>query len=787
MKPGRLIGAGALLAVIAVGAAWLLPSDSYLLLPDSAKPLAKLVKVEGEKPHPPGGIYYVDVVIRQASLLEELASFARPDGADLVPKQALVPPGSTFGERLRQNLQQMARDAFPINGTDYIEFYVGNAKQASIFYRSAFGFQLVGYRGPETGVRDRASYLLQQDKIRIVLTSPLGPEGPIAAHVNKHGDGVRDLAFWVDDARDAWKTAVDRGATSVHDPKEFKDEHGTIVVAAIATYGDTIHSLVERRNYKGLFMPGFRAETPALQAKPVGLKYVDHCVGNVELGKMNEWVAFYERVLGFFNLLTFDDKDISTEYSSLMSKVMSNGNGRIKFPINEPAAGKKKSQIEEYLDFYRGPGVQHIAGRDGRHHQDRDGIAIARRRVPRDADVVLREFAGARREDRRAARSARETRHSRGPRRRRVPAADLHEARAGPADAVLRDHSAKGRQELRQGQFQGAVRGHRARTRAAGKSLMPFYHTLGSIPRKRHTVFRRPDGGLYAEELMGHEGFIGNASLLYHVHPPTTVKSARRVAEIRWEADDTTSLRHRHFRTAKAKKGGSATLDRTLLMFNDDIGMLYVEPDKIDAHFYRNSQADEVVYVVEGTGVLETQFGELPYISGDYVVVHRNILHRWRLDAGDGRDQAARVREPRTRAVAQAVSQRVRPVARGRAVQRARHSPSRDARAEGREGRLPGARQAVQRDQRAHARPSSVRCRGLGRLLLPVGSCALPCTMAQAVCWASSRLSPALTPAEARASMNSNTKAGAAPEMAEKAGNRCSGTRLTVPTAANSL
>ncbi len=252
-------------------------------------------------------------------------------------------------------------DTFPINGTDYIEFYVGNAKQASLFYQTAFGYELVAYRGPETGVRDRVSYLLQQDKIRLLLTSPLGPEGPIAAHVNRHGDGVRDLAFWVDDCRDAWAKAVERGATSVQEPTVLSDADGEIVTAAIATYGETIHSLVERKNYRGLFMPGFRAASSPVPVRPVGLKYVDHCVGNVELGKMNEWVAFYERVLGFFNLLTFDDKDISTEYSSLMSKVMSNGNGRIKFPINEPASGKKKSQIEEYLDFYRGPGVQHIA------------------------------------------------------------------------------------------------------------------------------------------------------------------------------------------------------------------------------------------------------------------------------------------------------------------------------------------------------------------------------------------------------------------------------------------
>ncbi len=254
-----------------------------------------------------------------------------------------------------------AHDTFPINGTDYIEFYVGNAKQASLYYQNAFGYELVAYRGPETGVRDRASYLLSQDKIRFMITSPLGPEGPIAAHIAKHGDGVRDLAFWVDDCRDAWAKAVERGATSVQEPTVIADKDGEIVIAAIATYGDTIHSLVERKNYKGAFMPGFRAAKSAVAIKPVGLKYVDHCVGNVELGKMNEWVGFYERVLGFFNLLTFDDKDISTEYSSLMSKVMSNGNGRIKFPINEPASGKKKSQIDEYLDFYRGPGVQHIA------------------------------------------------------------------------------------------------------------------------------------------------------------------------------------------------------------------------------------------------------------------------------------------------------------------------------------------------------------------------------------------------------------------------------------------
>ncbi len=254
-----------------------------------------------------------------------------------------------------------AHDTFPINGTDYIEFYVGNAKQAAHYYQSAFGFQLRGYRGPETGTRDRASYLLVQSKIRLVLTSPLGPDGEIAEHVRKHGDGVRDIALWVDDARDAFEKAVERGAKPAYEPKVIRDDDGEVTIAAIRIYGDTSHSLVERRNYRGVFLPGFQKRDPLYQARETGLLHVDHCVGNVELGKMNVWVKFYEQVMGFKNLISFDDEDISTEYSSLMSKVMANGNERIKFPINEPAVGKKKSQIEEYLDFYGGPGVQHLA------------------------------------------------------------------------------------------------------------------------------------------------------------------------------------------------------------------------------------------------------------------------------------------------------------------------------------------------------------------------------------------------------------------------------------------
>ena len=254
-----------------------------------------------------------------------------------------------------------ATDTFPINGTDYIEFYVGNAKQAAQYYRSAFGFQLLAYRGPETGTRDRASYLVVQNKVRLILTSAITPDGPIADHVFRHGDGVRDIALWVDDAREAFRLAVERGAKPVQEPQVLRDDHGEVVIAAIQTYGDTIHSLVQRSGYDGPFMPGFQPVTSRYNPPPVGLLHVDHCVGNVELGKMNTWVKFYEDVMGFRNLISFDDKDISTEYSSLMSKVVASGNDRIKFPINEPAAGKKKSQIDEYLEFYRGPGVQHLA------------------------------------------------------------------------------------------------------------------------------------------------------------------------------------------------------------------------------------------------------------------------------------------------------------------------------------------------------------------------------------------------------------------------------------------
>jgi len=253
-------------------------------------------------------------------------------------------------------------DFLPLNGTDYVEFYVGNARQAAYYYRSAFGMTLVAYSGPETGTHDRASYVVQQNKVRFVLTTPLETDHAIAEHIQRHGDGVRDIALWVDDAESAYRETTARGAKGVRQPEMLRDEHGEVRISAIAAYGDTIHSFIERRRYLGIFLPGYIAVNgPDLVARPVGLNYIDHMVGNVGWGEMNRWVEFYQNVMGFRLYQHFDDQDISTEYSALMSKVMANGNGRVKFPINEPAVGRKKSQIEEYLEFYKGPGVQHIA------------------------------------------------------------------------------------------------------------------------------------------------------------------------------------------------------------------------------------------------------------------------------------------------------------------------------------------------------------------------------------------------------------------------------------------
>ena len=255
----------------------------------------------------------------------------------------------------------VAQDTMPLLGTDHIEFYVGNAKQAAHYYQTAFGFELVAYRGPETGHRETCSYVLQQEKIRLVLTAALHPDHEVAKHALEHGDGVKVLALWVDDAEHAYRTAVERGAEPAFEPYTISDEHGEVKLSGIKTYGETIHTFVERKNYRGAFMPGFQPRKSPMKVTPTGIKFVDHCVGNVGWGEMNKWTEFYQQVMGFKLLITFDDKDISTEYTALMSKVVSNGNGYVKFPINEPAEGRKKSQIEEYLDFYRSAGVQHIA------------------------------------------------------------------------------------------------------------------------------------------------------------------------------------------------------------------------------------------------------------------------------------------------------------------------------------------------------------------------------------------------------------------------------------------
>jgi 4-hydroxyphenylpyruvate dioxygenase len=254
-----------------------------------------------------------------------------------------------------------AEDFLPLLGTDFVELYVGNAKQAAFYYQQAWGFEPVAYSGLETGRKECVSYVMQQDKIRLVLTSPLKPDGDINAHINKHGDGVKIVALWVDDARKSYIETTNRGAKSYVEPYVLEDGNGSVVISGIHTYGETVHLFIERKNYSGDFLPGYIPYTPKFKVEPTGLKFIDHMVGNVGWNEMNKWCKFYADVMGFAQLVSFDDKDISTDFTALMSKVMSNGNGRIKFPINEPAEGKKKSQIEEYIDFYNGAGVQHIA------------------------------------------------------------------------------------------------------------------------------------------------------------------------------------------------------------------------------------------------------------------------------------------------------------------------------------------------------------------------------------------------------------------------------------------
>ncbi len=363
----------------------------------------------------------------------------------------------------------MNQNPLRLKSIHHVEFWVGNARQAVVLLPQGFGFSQAAYAGLETGLRDQTSYLLTQGKIRFVLTTPLSPEHPAAEHLKCHGDGVRDIAFHVDDADRAFEEAVRRGASVAVEPHDLADDHGAMRHAAIHTYGDTLHSFLSYQDYRGPFLPGFVEKR--VPGEDIGLLRVDHMVGNVELGRMNEWADWYNKVLGFDRFISFDDKDISTEYSALMSIVMADDSQAIKFPLNEPAPGKKKSQIDEYLEFYRGPGVQHVA----LLVQD---IASTVTRL-RDNGVeflagprqLLRRPAVARRRDRRVDRHAAAARRARGPRRGRLPAAALHAARPGPPDAVLRDHRAQGQPRLRQGQLPGAVRGDRARAGAQGEPL----------------------------------------------------------------------------------------------------------------------------------------------------------------------------------------------------------------------------------------------------------------------------------------------------------------------------
>ncbi|MEN9973749.1 MAG: hypothetical protein RIS20_2096 [Bacteroidota bacterium] len=260
-----------------------------------------------------------------------------------------------------EKLFSEAEDFLPLLGTDYVELYVGNAKQSALYYKTAFGFQSEAYAGLETGLKDHVSYVLKQDKIRLVLTTPLTSDSPINEHLQKHGDGVKVIALWVEDATKAFEETTKRGARPFMEPTIEEDENGQVIRSGIYTYGETVHIFVERKNYQGIFLPGYRKWESHYNPEPTGLKFIDHMVGNVDWNEMNTWCEFYKKVMGFAQIISFDDNDISTEYTALMSKVMSNGNGRIKFPINEPAEGKKKSQIEEYIDFYNGAGVQHIA------------------------------------------------------------------------------------------------------------------------------------------------------------------------------------------------------------------------------------------------------------------------------------------------------------------------------------------------------------------------------------------------------------------------------------------
>ena len=365
------------------------------------------------------------------------------------------------------------QDFLSLKGVDYLEFYVGNARQAAYYYRCAFGMTAVAYRGPETGERECASYVLEQDRIRFVFTSSLQPDHPVAEHARFHGDGVRDIALTVDNAESAYRETTKRGARGVMEPVTLEDEHGQVRKSAIATYGDTIHTFVERNNYQGSFMPGFvPMEAPDRIARPVGLRYIDHVVGNVGWGEMDRWVKFYEDVMGFQLYQHFDDQDISTEYSALMSKVVANGTERIKFPINEPAQGKMKSQIEEYLDYYNGPGVQHIALGAGNIIETvsrLSGQGVEFLYVPSTYYGELSQRVGKIDEafEQLAELGILVDRDDEG-----YMLQIFTKPVRGPPDLVFRSYPAQGQPQLREGKFQGVVRSHRARAGTPRESVV---------------------------------------------------------------------------------------------------------------------------------------------------------------------------------------------------------------------------------------------------------------------------------------------------------------------------
>lgn len=373
---------------------------------------------------------------------------------------ASVPTPDTAPETARE------ADPFPVKGMDAVVFAVGNAKQAAHYYSTAFGMKLVAYAGPENGSRETASYVLTNGSARFVFTSVVRPSSDwgrfLDGHVAEHGDGVVDLAIEVPDARAAYAYATEHGATGLQEPYEIKDDHGTVVLAAIATYGTTRHTLVQRTGYDGPYLPGYAAADPIVEpAAKRTFQAIDHCVGNVELGRMNEWVGFYNKVMGFTNMKEFVGDDIATEYSALMSKVVADGTLKVKFPINEPAAGKKKSQIDEYLEFYGGAGCPAHRARHERHRRFRTRDARGGRPVPGHPRLVLRDARRVGGRDPGADRDAARAETARRPRRGRLPPADLHEARSGSPDSLLRNDRKARFHGLRQGQLQGALRGDR--------------------------------------------------------------------------------------------------------------------------------------------------------------------------------------------------------------------------------------------------------------------------------------------------------------------------------------